>query len=311
MRTIKLSILSLLLFSSLSALGEQCYNKAGKKIPNSVYTYTRVDSMHTCTCTGGFKYTDNNSSDKVIGNVFTGTCTPIENSSATISPAAWAVPVAIVSVAIASGAGYYFYKSNFFSLHANLNENIVARNIRHINEEGRELFDSGNSEGTTSEIQQLRSEYDPLVPSGENPSSSMTMEEFSLGKPIDELEIIPEEMSFADAPFNESLLETTVPIADRRLKDKDWHWLWDKDNEVKPGEDLLSKIEKQIQDVREAYKAAGGENIEMEEMFPKQSISNPEIPGIPDAAIGTNPPKDIEKWNRDKELTEEEGETCF
>ena len=126
MRTIKLSILSLLLFGSFSVLAvsasvKQCSKIDGEDIANSIYT---ASPNATCRCDNEYKEMpklkktsedpkdpkDPEAEAPEIPDTFSGGCVFKDNKSTNISPAAWAVPLATIGFATTSAGGYYIYR---------------------------------------------------------------------------------------------------------------------------------------------------------------------------------------------------------
>ena len=144
MRIIRLSILSLLLFSSFNALGEACKKKDGKDIPNSTFTTvdrttinhstgaSSTETVITCTCNSGFKEQGEFKHAKIKNdlarhNAFEGegVCSPIGNDSTGVSPTSWVVPLAAIG-GLTVSSGYFTYK--YFKLKASNPGNNLGGN---------------------------------------------------------------------------------------------------------------------------------------------------------------------------------------
>jgi hypothetical protein len=212
-RTIKLSILSLLLFGSFSVLAtgtdaKQCLKTGGGNIVNSIYT----KSTSTCRCNNGYKEMPKLVKTPGTPDTFTGGCVFKDNKSTNISPAAWAVPLATIGFATTSTAGYYIYRcckpgvttpnldpppsrppvpdsDDMVEIDLNSNTGIdtLGGEIRGI--ANQDFFGDDGGYATVSEFNSIRNDYNPENLPSSSSDINMTELDYSLPKPLDELPI--------------------------------------------------------------------------------------------------------------------------
>ncbi|OIR25230.1 hypothetical protein [Bathymodiolus thermophilus thioautotrophic gill symbiont] len=239
MRTIKLSILSLLFFGGFNAqvLAGECSRESSKEsIPHSFYDENT--NPPSCTCISG--YGDNGTIKRNKDGKFSGTCTLIEDSTSS-SPATWAVPVAAMAIAGTGGVGYYIYRIRKVNVESGgiESENIeIVENVenvtmtpeerinmefltktfmRSINDKNVTSFNTDDSyvweiddpESVTSEIEQIHSD----LTSAESNSLSMVDETYTLPKSIDQLPIETHEVMIHNDPSSGELPGPSNPTA--------------------------------------------------------------------------------------------------
>ncbi len=221
MRTIKLSILSLLLFGSFSVLAvstsvKQCSKVGGEDIANSIYTASTSTSTSisasnaTCRCDNGYK--EMPQLKKIGKSTFSGGCVFKDNKSTNISPAAWAVPLATIGFATTSAGGYYIYRcckpgiikpvleppplrppvpetDDMVEIDLNSDTGIdtLGGEIRGI--ANQEFFGDDGGYATVSEFNVIRNDYNPEILPSSSSDMNMTELDYSLPKPLDELPI--------------------------------------------------------------------------------------------------------------------------
>ncbi|CAC9534414.1 hypothetical protein [uncultured Gammaproteobacteria bacterium] len=228
MRTIKLSILSLLLFGSFSVLAvsasvKQCSKIDGEDIANSIYT---ASPNATCRCDNGYKEMpklkktsedpkdpkDPEAEAPEIPDTFSGGCVFKDNKSTNISPAAWAVPLATIGFATTSAGGYYIYRcckpgiikpvleppplrppvpetDDMVEIDLNSDTGIDTLGGEIRGIANQEFFGDDGGYATVSEFNVIRNDYNPEILPSSSSDMNMTELDYSLPKPLDELPI--------------------------------------------------------------------------------------------------------------------------
>lgn len=316
MKTIKLSVLSLLLFSSFNVLGDsttECRARDQSIIPNSSYK-----SATSCVCKTG--YSGSITGDSSSG--FLGACTLVEDSAG-ISSAVWVTSIVAIGftslTGLATAAGYYIYRVKIAKLSANSEMNELGGDIQSIaNDEA--IVNDGASGSSIDSIYSLaspieRTNYDLYDLPTNFPSrvDNMVEGDYDLARPIDELsieghyaepkDIFLDESHYA-TPYEESL-STGLPNPAEASLPNDYLYATVSKKKFIPelefqdsGEEIDSGgLGEQVKDVQEHIiedtkisEEGTGEIEEAGAYFEGQTISNPNIANVvPTNDIITDP----------------------
>ncbi|CAB5494063.1 hypothetical protein THERMOT_744 [Bathymodiolus thermophilus thioautotrophic gill symbiont] len=319
MGTIRLSILSLLLFSSFNVLGAACMDRNKDRILNSSYNA----SNKSCVCAPGYNGTISGNGD----NGFRGACTFVKASTG-VSPAAWVVPIVAIGFASVATGGYYIYKTSATSVTsthssvARVNTKILEKTIIELMDNERLAYlDPEEQNASASEINNIRSDFNPANPLGVKVSPNMISGGYSLEKPIDELSV--ESYYVPHDEFSAGLFDSTVgsPLSNdgtggntggndyiyntiQKNHHKEWNLRVENYSDAVISLDgLSSQVKDAKENILEEIKlnaASNGEEAKIGGYFESQAVSNPGIADIIEANAIIRDPKyrDIGRWNR-------------
>ncbi|CAB5504946.1 hypothetical protein THERMOS_2049 [Bathymodiolus thermophilus thioautotrophic gill symbiont] len=330
-RTIKLSILSLLLFGSFNArvLASECNNGSSKAdIPYSFYN--KDTNPPSCTCISG--YGDNGTIKEKKDGSFSGTCTLIKDPTS-VSSVAWVVPTVSIGVAIAAGTGYYIYKTKVAKA-TDIEENLpeetemdtLGEEVQSVVNRGFEFEtdDTGyivmsevppevnESEYITiDEINEIRADFNSI----NTPSEPQLIDNtYSLEKPINEL---PIESNYSTPQDTGPVTSEVSPEGDPvyavvNKYRKEWE-----PQDLDEDKINLDGLGKQVKDVKENIleedkldEASGDKEADIDEFFDEQTTSDPNISFKTNTIIKDPAYEDINKWNKEKTLEDSDPEEC-